>query len=326
MAIPTNTYTRVSAGANGVGPVREDLIEKITLTNPWETKVISASGRGTCKNTYHEFLRDNLRAPNKDNAALDGDDATATVKARPSRVANTCQIYTDTIQVSGRSEVVDTAGMKNPMAYFKAKAYKELQRDMEASVCSKNVAAEDNGTVQGKLAGLGRLIYTNAFHGVGGATPAHTSGAATTAVTAGTNRAFTEALLKPAVQQVYVNSGQVPSEIYMSPNHKELFSGFPGIASQRADVAKGKQATITSGADVYVSNFGMITIIPNYIMAGSDFVLGLNTDYIDMVYLRSFNSKPLAKTGDSDKEEVLVDVTLRVTSEVAQFKIDNLIP
>lgn len=326
MAIPTNTYTRVSAGANGVGPVREDLIEKITLTNPWMTPVISASGKGVCKNTYHEFMRDSLRAANKDNAALDGDDAVASAKVRPSRVANTCQIFTDTIQVSGRSKAVDTAGMKNPLAYYKGKAYKELQRDMEAAVCSKNVAVEDNGTVSGKFAGLGRMIYTNAFHGGVGATPAHTSGAATTAVTAGTNRTFTEALLKTAIQQVYVNAGEVPGEIYLSPSHKTTFSTFPGIASNRVDVDKGKQARIVAGADIYVSDFGQMAIIPNYIMSGSDFVLGLNTDYIDMVYLRSFNSSPLNKTGDSEKEQVLVDATLRVTSEVAQFKIDNLTP
>jgi hypothetical protein len=75
-----------------------------------------------------------------------------------------------------------------------------------------------------------------------------------------------------------------------------------------------------------MSNFGQMAIIPHYIMAGADYVLGLDTDYIDMAYLRPFNSKELAKTGDSMKEQVLVDATLRVTSEVCQFKIDNLIP
>lgn len=59
-------------------------------------------------------------------------------------------------------------------------------------------------------------------------------------------------------------------------------------------------------------------------MAGADYVLGLNTEYIDMAYLRGFQAKPLARTGDSEREQVLVDATLRVTSEVAQFKIDNL--
>ncbi len=328
MGIPTNTYTRVSAGANGVGGVREDLIEKITMTNPEKTPIISSCGTGIAENSYHEWQRDSLRAFNKDNAVLDGDDASASAKTKPSRVANTCQIFQDTIQISGRTEKVKKAGMKTAMAYFKAKAYKEMQRDMEAAVVSKNLAVEDNGTLAGKFAGLGRLIYTNALHGGAGATPAHTSGAATTALTAGTNRTFTEALLKTAVQNVYTSAGEVPSEVYMSPAHKTLFSAFTGIASTRinTNVTAKQQAVIMSGADVYVSDFGQLSIVPHYVMASSDMVLGLNTDYIDMVYLRGFTSKPLSKTGDSDKEQVLVDATLRVTSEVAQFKIDNLTP
>lgn len=326
MTIPTNTFTRITAGTTNTGMVREDLIDKITMTNPEWTPVVSSAGTAVAKSTYHEFQRDSLRAANKDNAALDGDDATASAKTKPVRVANTCQIFQDTIQVSGRAEKVDKAGMKSPMAYYKAKAYKELQRDMEAAIISKNVAVEDNGSAAGKLAGLGRMIYTNASHGGAGATPAHTSGAATSALTAGTNRTFTETLLKASVQATYTASGQVPSEIYMSPAHKELFAAFAGIATNRADVPKGKQATITSGADVYVSNFGMMTIKPHYLMASADYVLGLNTDYIDVAYLRPFFAKPLAKSGDSEKEQVIVDATLRVTSEVAQFKIDNLTP
>lgn len=322
MAIPTNTYTRVTAATN----VREDLIDKITMTNPEQTPVISASGKATAENTYHEWQRDSLRAANKDNAALDGDDAAASAKTPPSRVANTCQIFQDTIQVSGRAEKVKKAGMKSAMAYYKAKAYKEIQRDMEAAVVSKNLAVADNGTLAGKLAGLGRLIYTNALHGGAGATPAHTSGAATTALTAGTNRTFTEALLKTAVQAAYVAAGEAPDKVYMSPAHKTLFSAFTGIAANRLDVKKGDQGRIVSGADIYVSDFGQMQIVPHYLMASSDMVLGLNTDYIDVAYLRGFNSTPLAKTGDSEREQVMVDATLRVTSEAAQWKLDNITP
>jgi hypothetical protein len=324
MAIPANTYTRVTAATN----VREDLIDKITQTNPEQTPVISASGTATADNTYHEFQRDNLRAANKDNAALDGDDASAAAKTPPARVANTCQIFQDTIQVSGRAERVKKAGMKSAMAYYKAKAFKEIQRDMEAAVVSKNLAVADNGTLAGKLAGLGRMIYTNASHGGAGATPAHTSGAATTALTAGTNRTFTEALFKAGAQAAYTVSGECPKEAFMSPNHKALFSGFTGIASSRVNtsVSKNEQARIVAGADVYISDFGQISIVPHYLMVGSDMVLGLNTEYIDMAYLRGFSSTPLAKTGDSMREQCIVDSTLRVTSEMAQFKIDNVTP
>jgi len=320
MPIPVNTYTRVTASTN----VREDLIDKITLTNPDETPIISASGKETAENTFREWQRDNLRAANANNAALDGDDATATAKVPPSRVANTCQIFQDTIQVSGRAEKVKKAGMKSAMAYYKAKSYKELQRDMEAAVVSKNLSVADNGSVPGKFAGLGRLIYTNAFHGVGGSTPAHVSGAATTAIVAGTNRAFTESLLKVAVQQTFVNSGKAPEQVFMSPSHKTLFSAFVGIAVNRVDLGKKEQGRIVSGADVYVSDFGQLEIVPHYLMAGSNMVLGLNTEYIDMAYLRGFMSTPLAKTGDSERAQTLVDVTLQLTSEVAQFKIDDL--
>ncbi len=322
MAIPTNTYTRVTAAQN----VREDLIEKITMTNPEQTPVVSASGTATAENTFHEWQRDALRAPNKDNAKLDGDDASASAKVPPLRVANTCQIFDDTIQVSGRAEKVKKAGMKSALAYHKAKAYKELQRDVEAAVLSKNVAVSDNGTVAGKLAGLGRLIYTNALHGGSGATPAHTAGAATTPIVAGTNRAFTEALLKTAIQQTYTGSGAVPPQVVMSPSHKSTFSTFVGIAANRVEVKGEKQGKIIGGADVYVSDFGNLEVVPHYIMAGADYVLGLNTEYIDVAYLRGFQSSPLAKTGDSVKEQVLVDATLRLRSEIAQFKIDNLTP
>jgi hypothetical protein len=322
MAIPTNTYTRVTAATN----VREDLIEKITMTNPEQTPVISGSGTATAENTLHEWQRDALRAPDKDNAALDGDDATASAKTPPSRVANICQIFDDVIQVSGRAEKVKKAGMKSAMAYFKAKGYKEIQRDMEAAVVSKNVAVADNGTNAGKLAGLGRLIYTNALHGGAGATPAHTSGAATSAITAGTNRTFTEALLKTAVQQTYTASGMTPPQVVMSPAHKTLFSAFTGIAANRVNIQGEKQGKIIGGADVYVSDFGNLEVVPHYIMAGADYVLGLNSEYIDVAYLRSFQAKPLAKTGDSEREQVLVDATLRLRSEVSCFKIDNLTP
>ena len=274
MAQPTNLYDRYDAGTN----VREDLIDKITMTNPEETPVISSFGRATAENTLHEWQRDNLRTPNKDNAAIDGDDATASAKTPPIRVGNLCQIFQDTIAVSGRAEKVKKAGMKSAMAYYKAKAYKELQRDMEAMVLSANPAVAGSGAAAAKAGGLGVLIYTNAQHGAGGSTVAHTSGAPTVAPTAGTARALTEALLKTAVQATYTSSGKVPPQVYLSPNHKTVFSGFAGIAVNRVEVERKKQARIVAGADVYMSDFGEMEIVPHYIMAGSTQVFGLNSE------------------------------------------------
>ena len=320
MAVPTNTYSRFTAGTN----VREDLIDKITQTNPEKTPIISSSGKATAENTFHEWQRDNLRTPNKDNAALDGDDATGSAKAPPLRVANYCQIFQDTIVVSGRAERVKKAGMKSAMAFYKAKAYKELQRDMEAMVVSANPAVAGSGAVASKAAGLGVLLYSNAQHGVGGSTAAHTSGAALVAPTAGTGRALTEIILKGGIQATYIASGDIPDMVVLSPNHKGVFSTFTGIAVNRYQVEKKEQGRIVGGADVYMSDFGELEIVPHYIMAGSTNVFGLNTEYIDMAYLRSFNSEQLGKSGDSIREQVIADVTLRVTSEMANFKLADL--
>jgi translation elongation factor EF-G len=146
-------------------------------------------------------------------------------------------------------------------------------------------------------------------------------------VTAGTNRAFTETLLKASVQATYVASGEVPERLYMSPYHKGVFSAFTGIAANRVDLGKKTtQGTIVAGADLYVSDFGTIEIVPHYLMAGSTDVFGLNAEYGDAVYLRGFESTPLGKTGDNEKVQVLADATFRLTSEMAQMKISNLTP
>lgn len=320
MAVPANTYTKFTAGSN----VREDLIDKITMTNPEATPITSAFGRTTAENTYHEWQRDSLRAPNKDNAALDGDDATASAKTPPQRVGNVCQIFQDTIAVSGRAERVKKAGMKSAMAYNKAKAYKELQRDLEAMTVSANVAVQGSGAVASKSGGLGVLLYSNAQHGAGGSTVAHTSGAPTVAPTAGTPRAFTETILKSGLQAAYIASGEVPPAIYLSPNHKGVFSSFAGIAVNRVELTGRGQAKIIGGADVYVSDFGNIEVVPHYIMAGSTMAFALDPDYGNVAYLRGYQTEALGNTGDNTKAQVLMDATLEILSENVNVKYADL--
>lgn len=320
MAVPTNTYTRYTAATN----VREDLADFIARQDPEKTPIISSAGRAKAMQTLHEWSRDGLRAPNADNAAIDGDDAAASAKTPPNRVGNYCQIFQDTVQVSGRAEVVDKAGKKSEMAYQKAKMYKELQRDMEKMVVSNNVAVLGSGAAAAKAAGLGPLIYTNASHGVGGSTVAHTSGVASVAPTGGTPRALTETIYKASLQATYISAGCVPKSVYFAPAHKVVASSFTGIASMRTEVKGDNQGTIVGAADVYVSDFGAVSHVPHYMMAGGTNVFGLELSEIKVAYLRPFMSTPLAKTGDSNKEQILVDATLRVEAEKCCFKIADL--
>lgn len=319
MAQPTNLYDKYDLKGD-----REDLIDKIYNTSPVETPVTSACGRTKATNTLHEWQRDALAAANKDNALIDGDDFSADAQTATERVGNYCQIFGKKPAVSRRANLVKKAGRGAEMAYKKAQAMLEIKRDIEAAVLSNNPAVAGNSTTASKMGGLGVQIYTNVSHGGAGATAAHTSGAPTTAVTAGTNRTFTETLLKTVVQSAYTNSGSVPNMVVMSPSHKSTFSTFTGIAVNRYQVGKKEQARVIGGADVYMSDFGELEIVPHYIMSGANDVFLLNPEYIDLAFLDTFRDKEMGATGDSDKMLITADLALAVRAEKSCGKIANL--
>jgi len=323
MAQPTNTFDSYDALGN-----REDLQDKIYMVSPEKTPVVSSIRRFTATQRLHEWQRDSLATPDKDNAVIEGDDRTGTALTATSRVANTVQLFDKVAVVSATQEKTKSAGRGSEMKYQISKKMVELKRDIEAMVLSDNVAVAGNSTTARKSAGLGAMVYTNISHGGAGATPAHTSGLATTAQTAGTNRAFTETLLKTVSQATYTASGEFPSLISLTPSHKGAFSAFAGIATNRYQVAKGKQGVIVGGADVYMSDFGELTAVPNYVQATANATTAfvLNPEYMGIAYLGGFKSEPLAKTGHTEKELVSAEACLVVTSETAQAAIKNLTP
>ncbi len=322
MAQPTNLFDRYDVSNS----VREDLIDKIYNTSPEQTPVSKAFGKSTAMQTYHEWQRDALAAANKDNALIDGDDFSAQALTQTDRVGNYCQIFAKQPAVSRRANLVKKAGMKTAMAYQKAKLMVEAKRDMEAAILSNNAAVAGNSSTASKLGGLGVQIYTNISSGAGGSTTAHTTGAPTTAPVAGTNRTFTEALLKTVIQSAYTNSGEIPMMVVMTPSHKVTFSGFAGIAVNRYQVSKKEQGRIIGGADVYMSDFGELEIVPHYIMATSapNTVFLCNPEYADLAFLDGFRSQEIGATGDSEKVLVTVDATLAVRSEKAFAKLADL--
>jgi len=323
MAQPTNTFDSYDALGN-----REDLQDKIYMVSPEKTPVVSSIRRFTATQRLHEWQRDSLATPDKDNAVIEGDDRTGTALTATSRVANTVQLFDKVAVVSATQEKTKSAGRGSEMKYQISKKMVELKRDIEAMVLSDNVAVAGNSTTARKSAGLGAMVYTNISHGGAGATPAHTSGLATTAQTAGTNRAFTETLLKTVLQSNYTASGEFPSLISLTPSHKGTFSAFAGIAVNRYQVAKGKQGVIVGGADVYMSDFGELTAVPNYVQATANATTAfvLNPEYMGIAYLGGFKSEPLAKTGHTEKELVSAEACLVVTSETAQAAVKNLTP
>ena len=108
------------------------------------------------------------------------------------------------------------------------------------------------------------------------------------------------------------------------PEVKQKISGsFTGIATRFKDVKGDSQATIISGADVYVSDFGNVTIVANRFQRART-VLVIDPKYLGIASLRGFRMERLAKTGDSDKSHIIGDYTLEVRNPLAQGKIADV--
>jgi hypothetical protein len=87
-----------------------------------------------------------------------------------------------------------------------------------------------------------------------------------------------------------------------------------------------KQGVIVGGADVYMGDFGELTIVPNYVQAtaSANTALILNKEYYGVAFLQDFKTEKLAKTGHTDKEMVVAECCTVVTSEKAQGKVADL--
>ena len=313
MAIVANTFTRYSA----IG-IREDLSNVIYNISPEETPFISNIGRENVKNTYFEWQTDSLAAASASNAALEGDDVGSFTAVNPtSRIGNYTQISTKNVIISGTLEALDKAGRRSELTYQLAKLGSELKRDMESALLANQSPVAGNTTTARRTAGLPAFIKTNTSFGTGGA---DTSGIA--ARTDGTQRAFTEALLKGVIAKVW-ESGGTPTMLMVGSFNKQAASGFNGIATRFRDVPAGQQAQIVGAADVYVSDFGTVNIVPNRFQRARDAFV-VDPQYASMAVLRPLQQMELAKTGDAEKRLMLVEYGLKVNNEAAHGIVADL--
>jgi len=314
MAIVTNTFTSHS----GVG-IRESLADVIANISPEEVPFQSNVGTENVNNTYFEWQTDSL-ASTSTTAVIDGDDVSSfDSTAATSRVGNYTHIRRRTTIVADNFSSLDTAGRNDELAYQLAKRGKELKRDIEAVLTANNAQVAGNSSTARETGGLGAWIASNENVGTGGGL---TTGDGTTARTDGTQRDFTETMLKDAMQQAFVSGGQ-PSILMVGPHNKTVVSGFAGIAAQRYQAPSDAPTTIIGAADVYLSDFGTLNVVANRFSRERDAWL-LDPEYASVCYLRPIQQVELAKTGDAEKRMVIAEFGLKVLNEAAHAVVADL--
>ena len=318
MTAPVGTFT-VHDTSSTRGGLREDLSDMIYSISPTDTPLMSTLAKSKATAVYHEWQTDSLAAATTANALVEGDDATATTASPTYRIGNYTQIVGKTVQVSGTLEAVDKAGRKSQKAYELAKASSEIKRDIETILFANQASTAGSSSTARKMGTMLAWLKSNTSVGTSGADP---TTAGSTTRSDGVVRTFTETLLQEVIREAYISGGN-PKVLFVSPIGKQKTSSLTGIAAQRYMAPGDKPTTIIGAADVYLSDFGSISVVPNRFMRTRDAVV-VDPEYAALAYLRPFQTIELAKTGDSEKTQLLAELTLEMRNEAAHGIVADL--
>lgn len=313
MATPADTTSTYDAIGN-----REDLSNVIYDISPLTTPFISSIAHVAADATNHEWQTDKLAAA-ADNAVIEGEDATTTAGIPTVRLANQTQISDKVPRVTRTQRQVNSAGRGDEMDYQIMKMSKELKRDKEFALLANNAKVVGSESVARELAGVPAWIATNTDFGATGADP---TGDGTDARTDGTQRPLDEADLKLVLAACWDEGGE-PDTIMTGSFNKQAMSAFVGGGTSGPAQRQVNGTRIETAIDIYVSDFGSLAVIPNRFMRARD-LLVLDTDMWAMASLAEFQETPLAKTGDSDRVQILSEYTLVARNEAASGIVADL--
>jgi hypothetical protein len=237
-------------------------------------------------------------------------------------VGNYAQISRKLLAIADTLEEVDRAGRESEEAYQTVKKLKSLKRDLEKIVLDNHASNAGAAGTARVTAPLPAWLKTNTVKGAGGVDPTYTSGVPGAARTDGTSAAFTETMLQNAMAAAF-NSGANPDTLMVGAGNKRVVSTFTGIATKTIQQTAVKPAAIIGAADFYVSDFGTLAVVPNRFQRNRDAWL-LDFDFVSILFLRSFKTVKLAKTGDAEKRMIVVEWALKVHNEAALAAVYDL--
>ena len=313
MAQPADTFSTYDAVGN-----REDLSDFITMISPTATPFHSGVAKVPATATLHEWQTDTLAPATDANTVIEGDQATTDASTATVRLGNYTQILDKVARVTGTQRAVNPAGRQDEMDYQVMKRTKEIRRDLESSLLANKAKVAGNDTTARVMAGIESWLATNTDLGGTGAAP---TGDGTDTRTSGTDRAFAESQVKDVIASCWDEGGE-PDMIMVPSNLKQDFSAFTGNSSARQNIDANTR-TLSNVIDIYISDFGTMNVVPNRFMV-SESCLILEMDKFAVAELRPYASWDLAKEGDTDRKQLLIECTLVSKNEKSSGIVSDL--
>jgi len=138
--------------------------------------------------------------------------------------------------------------------------------------------------------------------------------------------AFSQTKFDAVMQDIWDNAGSTSDaySCYLSSFQMTKALGFTGMNSQRSTIpAKRGENMVVKDIDVYVTPWGVVNFVLSRENRSRD-VFILRDDMWAVANLRGMKNEPLAKSGDSEKRQVLCELTLVSKNEKASGGIfDN---
>ena len=305
------------------------------------------------------------QVPPDSGGATDSADADFTAPNR-TRLGNYTQINGKTIAVSGTRRAIDQAGVADEYAYQLKKRGTELRRDVEAALVGSpgttlqqssgsgmramggyyawiNESLDSSATINGigtnitgatGQAGNGTVKYvfenpgsstnvsanvvTDANAGIGSSVP----GFSAVAVRTGIQLSHVDEVM----QAIYENGGKA-TKIMLSPKLRRDFSSQANAAGNvRRNI--DEKGSLRQSVDMYMSDFGDLMVMPNYIMG-----LGNVANYSALIYdpmwfniatLRPLQEVDVGQRGDSTVGMIVEECTLEVRNPLGAGGIYGL--
>lgn len=221
-----------------------------------------------------------------------GEDLSSDHSTTRTRVDNTCQIFEDAVVIAGDAEAVVKAGVSSEVAYQTAQRLMELMRELDNSIIMGiESASTGSDTVYRSMGGL--IEFLTAAGGNSDSTA----------------ETLTEAILNDLFHLAYDDGGS-PSVLVVNQDQMKVISGFNADKIRVAPGANVAGSFVTH----FLTDLGTELEIVLDRWCPSDTVIVLDPSRVTAVPLRSraFGISPIAKTGDSFKQQLLGDYTLEV--------------
>lgn len=278
---------------------KESVADIITDITPFDTPAFTMFKDEKVSARTFSWLEDSLAAAGS-NAAVEGADAVMGTLIDAVERTNNTQILTKGFQVSATADAIGTYGRAKETAHQLAKALKEIKRDAEYALVGVDQAAvSGSGSTARQMASVINQITTDK---------------------AQAGAALTEAALLDAGETAYANGSDVDT-LMIKPGDAQIVAGFSASAGRNREIAQGK--TLVNAIDLYVSPYGEYRVVLNRHLK-SDTALLIDPSMFKTCTLRPFTRTLLAKNGDSDRHQIVGEMSVKHMNFADSVKITGL--